>query len=120
MQEKLKEAMAAQDEITKSALRFILGEFSRGKDKEIADEKAVKIIRKAIEDEISVSGSWDFMAVLKQFIPAMATSAEIRDWVNENIDFTQFKNKMQAMKPIMAHFAGRVDGNVVKSILEEM
>jgi uncharacterized protein len=120
VQAQLKQAIAGKDEDTKCALRFILGEFSRGKDKEVTDDRAVKIIRKAVEDEKSVGGSQRFIEILDKFLPTTATRDEIHDWVTKNIDFATFKNKMQAMKPIMAHFAGRADGNTVKSILEDI
>ena len=48
----------------------------------------------------------------------MASEDEIVAWVNDNIDFSQFKSKMQAMGPIMKHFGARADGNVVRSILQ--
>lgn len=118
VQAQLKEAIARKDETAKSALRFILGEFSRGREKEVADERAIKLIRKAIEDEKSVDGSKEFISVLEKFLPTTATLEEIQDWINKNIDFSAFKNRMQAMKPIMAHFAGRADGNTVKAVLE--
>jgi uncharacterized protein YqeY len=120
IQAQMRQAILEKDEDTKSTLRFILGEFSRGKDKEITDERAIKIIRKAVEDEESVNGSERFIEILKGYIPEMAEEAEILDWINKNIDFSQVPNKMMAMKPILAHFAGRTDGNKVKSILQEL
>ena len=45
---------------------------------------------------------------------------EVMDWVNENIDFSQFKSPMQAMAPIMKHFGKRADGNMVKGLLQEL
>jgi hypothetical protein len=41
-------------------------------------------------------------------------------WVEQNIDFAEFKNKMQAMGLIMKHFGATADGNTVKKILQEM
>ena len=53
------------------------------------------------------------------YLPASASKEEITAWIKENIDFSKFKNKMQAMGPIMKQFKGE-DGNFVKAILEEM
>ena len=50
----------------------------------------------------------------------MASEDEIVTWVNDNIDLSQFKSKMQAMGPIMKHFGARADGNVVKNILQNI
>ena len=37
-----------------------------------------------------------------------------------NIDFSQYKNKMQAMGLIMQHFGAGADGNRVKAVLQDM
>jgi hypothetical protein len=50
----------------------------------------------------------------------MASREEIEAWIEQNIDFTQFKSPMQAMGPIMAHFGKQADGSQVKQILQEM
>ena len=54
--------------------------------------------------------------IAQLFLPKEATKEEITSWISENIDFSQFKNKMQAMGPIMKQFQGS-DGNFVKDIL---
>ena len=56
------------------------------------------------------------IVIAKGYLPKQATEEEIKAWIIENIDFSQFKNKMQAMKPIMNQFQG-CDGNIVKKIL---
>ncbi len=60
----------------------------------------------------------DFIEVMEGYLPKQASEDEIRKWIQENIDFSKFKNKMQAMKPIMAHFGSSADGNMVKNILQ--
>jgi uncharacterized protein YqeY len=57
---------------------------------------------------------------LSNYVPKMASTEEIKKWIEENVDFSQYKNKMQAMKPIMAHFGVSADGNVVKDIIMNM
>lgn len=54
--------------------------------------------------------------VAQDYLPEQASEEEIVKWINENIDFSQLKNKMQAMGPIMKQFKG-CDGNFVKDIL---
>jgi hypothetical protein len=49
----------------------------------------------------------------------MASEEEIVAWINENIDFSEFKNKMQAMGSIMKHFGPAADGDTVKQILQK-
>jgi len=121
----LKTSMKAKTEAKTSALRVLLGEFGRQGKKELSDPEVIAIIRKLIKSEQELlaqtkeSGS-DFLSVLEGYLPKEPSEAEIRQWITANIDFSSFNNKMQAMRPIMAHFAGTVDGNMVKTILESM
>ncbi|MGA7276612.1 MAG: hypothetical protein WBW79_01610, partial [Desulfocapsaceae bacterium] len=56
--------------------------------------------------------------VLEGYLPQQAGEEEIRAWIEANIDLSTFSNKMQAMKPIMAHFGSSADGGAVKKILQ--
>ena len=121
----LKTSMKAKDEAKTSALRVLIGEFQRQPKKELADGEVLSIIRKLIKAETEMiarakSGSSDYLAVLEGYMPKQASEEEIREWMINNIDFSQFKNKMQAMRPVMAHFSGAADGNMVKKILESL
>jgi len=121
----LKISMKAKTEEKTSALRVLLGEFGRQGKKELSDPEVIAIIRKLIKSEQEMlaqtkASSSDFLSVLEGYLPKEPSEAEIRQWIETNIDFSAFNNKMQAMRPIMAHFAGTVDGNMVKKILESM
>lgn len=130
LQEQIKKdltaAMKAKDEEKKSILRVIMGEFGRQAGKELPDAEVIKIIKKLVKSEKEVlaqSGGGEtnrFVEVAESYLPRMATEDEIAAWIRDNIDFSQFKNKMQAMSPIMAHFGASAEGNVVKKILQGM
>ena len=119
-------AMKARDEETKSTLRVIMGEFARADKKALSDEDVIKILKKLIKSEKETleqqgnAASSPFIRTIETYLPQMATDGEIRAWINEHIDFTEFKSKMQAMGPIMKHFGPRADGNTVKSILQKL
>ena len=49
----------------------------------------------------------------------MVSREDIVAWVRENIDFSQYNNKMQAMGNIMKHFGKTADGKQVNQILQE-
>ena len=53
------------------------------------------------------------------YVPKEATESQIREWIIENIDFSNYKNKMQSMRVIIDHFKG-ADGNLVKNIIMSM
>jgi len=121
----LKEAMLARDEARTSALRIILGEFARQARKELSDQEVQGVIRKLVKSEsemLNLSGaeSSEYMQVLEGYLPRAATEAEIREWIDNNINLADFANKMQAMKPIMTNFGGSADGNLVKRVLESL
>ncbi len=119
-------AMKAKDEKKKSALRVMLGEFSRLDKKELLDDDVVKILKKLIKAEKEViqkkgeRADSAFVEIVENYLPKMATEAEIRSWIEQNIEFANFKNKMQAMGQIMKHFGTAADGNAVKEILQQM
>ncbi len=119
----LKTAMKSRDRVKTDAVRVLIGEFQRQPEKDLTDQQVAGIIRKLVKSEkelLAASGSSDsgFIEILEGYLPQQASEEEIRKWVVENIDFSQINNKMQAMKPIMAHFAGNADGNTVKKILQ--
>ncbi len=118
----LKEAMKARETERTGAIRILLGEFGRQREKELDDGQVIAIIKKLIKSErelIAAKGEEEssFIAVMESYLPKQATEEEIRTWIAENINFAELGNKMQAMRPIMAHFGAAVDGNTVKSIL---
>ena len=121
----LKMAMKARDENKKEALRVIMGEMARLDKKEFSDDEVIKILKKLVKSEkemLEKTGqdqTSPFITVIEAYLPQMAGEAEIRKWIATNVDFSNFKNKMQAMGVIMAHFGASADGNVVKKVLQD-
>ncbi|MBI5559179.1 MAG: GatB/YqeY domain-containing protein [Deltaproteobacteria bacterium] len=121
----LKVSMKAKTEARTSALRVLIGEFQRQVQKELSDAEVIAIIRKLIKSEAEIlektgQDTSEYMRILDGYLPKQASEEEIREWIGKNMDFNKFQNKMQAMKPIMAQFAGMADGNMVKRILESI
>ncbi|MBW2575478.1 MAG: GatB/YqeY domain-containing protein [Deltaproteobacteria bacterium] len=116
-------AIKAKDEEGKDTLRVILGEFGRLDKKKLSDDEVVKILKKLIKSEkemLEIKGvatDSRFISIIENYLPKMATEAEITNWIEQHIDFSEFKNKMQAMGLIMKHFGATADGKVVKKIL---
>jgi len=116
-------AIKAKDQEKKDTLRVILGEFGRLDKKELSDDEVVKILKKLIKSEKEMlekkgdDADSIFIRVIENYLPKMATQEEITNWIKQNVDFSEFKNKMQAMGLIMKHFGTTADGNEVKKIL---
>jgi len=121
----LKTAMKAKDDTKKDALRVVMGEMARSDKKEFSDEEIVRICKKLIKSEkemLEKSGQGDtsaFIEVIFAYLPQMASADEVHNWIRENIDFSAYKNKMQAMGTIMAHFGSSADGNLVRQVLQK-
>ena len=126
MKKDLSAAIKAKNENKKDTLRVILGEFGRLDKKELSDDEIVKILKKLMKSEKEVlelkgeAANSEFIKVIENYLPKMATEEEITAWIHQNIDFSQFKNKMQAIGLIMKHFGATADGNFVKKIIQKM
>ena len=120
----LSSAIKAKDEEKKSTIRVIIGELGRQDKKEFSDDEVIRILKKLIKSERETiekrgdSSDSEFIKIVENYLPKMASEEEIKVWISQNVDFSQLKNKMQAMKPIMQHFGSTADGNTVRRILE--
>jgi uncharacterized protein YqeY len=119
------EAIKAKDVERREALRVVLGEIDRQDTKALTDEDVVAVLRRLVKSEretLDLKGESDsgFIRVVEEYLPQLATDDEIAAFIRENIDLSGFKNKMQAMGPIMKHFGRTADGNAVKRVLESM
>jgi uncharacterized protein YqeY len=74
-----------------------------------------KLIAKKYQ-QLGDSLSSTAIVIAKRYLPKQVTEEEVISWISENLDLSSYKNKMQAMGPIMNQFKG-CDGNFVKSIL---
>lgn len=125
IESQLTAAIKNRDKDRAGAIRILKGEFQRQPEKELSDEQVVGIIKKLIKSEkelleASKQQNSAYIDILQGYLPQQADDDEVRAWIKENIDFGSFANKMQAMRPIMAHFGSTVDGADVKKILEDM
>ncbi len=120
----LKSAIKARDDAKKDAIRVVMGEMARADKKQLQDDEIIKILKKLIKSEkemLEKSGQGAtsaFESIIEAYLPKMATEEEIEQWIATNIDFSTYKNKMQAMGTIMAHFGASADGNTVKQVLQ--
>jgi hypothetical protein len=122
----LMQAMKAKDDEKKNTLRIVMGEFARAETKALSDDDVVKVLKKLTKSERETmersgrTGDSPYIEILESYLPKMASDDELRQWIADNVDFSKYKNKMQAMKDIMGHFGSAADGNSVKDILQKM
>lgn len=136
----LKRAMLQKDPSVRDTMRQIMAEFPKltvpltlesgkkstrlKKPEEITDDDVLGIIKGLVKSEQTVleikkEETSEYLEILQSYLPATVTREEIAAWIKTNIDFSQFKNKMQAMGPVMKHFGKLADGKQVNQILRE-
>ena len=139
LKEDLKQAMRAKDEAGRNTIRQVMSEFFKltvpvtlegGKKstrpksaEEITNDDIIGIIQGLVKSEhimldAKQEATSDYLQILETYLPRQVAREEIVDWVRGNIDFSQFKNKMQAMGVIMKHFGKTADGKLVNDILK--
>ena len=109
---------------TSSTLKVLLSDIQRDPNKDYSDGKVISVIRQTISmaEEAAKSGleeAKDTVALLKNYLPKQISADTIRKAIEE-IDFSQLKNKYQAIGIIKRKFPnGSVDGNTIKTLIEE-
>jgi len=137
----LKTAMLKKHNDIRDTIRVIMGEYPKltvpitlesgkktsrvKKSEEITDDDLLGIIRGLVKSEKTVlelqnKESSPYLSVLESYLPRMADRDEVLAWINENIDFAEYRSPMQAMGPIMKHFGKLADGSMVKELLQEL
>jgi len=140
LKEDLKLAMKTRNDALKNTVRQIMSEFFKltvpvvledgkkstrpKKAEEITNDDIIGIIQGLIKSEHIVlearkETASDYLRILEAYLPRQASAEEITVWIQANIDFGQFKNKMQAMGTIMKHFGKTADGKLVNQILKD-
>jgi len=144
LQDKLKEdlklALRSRHDARKNAIRQVMSEFFKltvpvvleggkkstrpKKSEEITNDDIIGIIQGLVKSEHIVleakkETTSEYLQVLETYLPRQVSQAEIVAWTKANIDFGQFKNKMQAMGVIMKHFGKTADGKLVNQILKD-
>ncbi|MGD8989865.1 MAG: GatB/YqeY domain-containing protein [Desulfobacterales bacterium] len=136
----LKQSMLQRDAAARSAIRQIMAEFPKltvpitlesGKkssrlksSEEITNDDILGIILGLAKSERMVleakkEESSEYLNILELYLPRLANREEIIAWIKENVDFSEYKNKIQAMGTIMKHFGKQADGKMVNQILQE-
>ncbi|UCE55100.1 MAG: GatB/YqeY domain-containing protein [Desulfobacterales bacterium] len=140
IREDLKTSMLNKDIEVKNTMRLIMAEFPKltvpitlesGKKttrlktpEEISNDDIIGVIQGLIKAErivleVKNEETSEYLQILESYLPKMANREEIIAWIKENIDFSEYKNKMQAMGTIMKHFGKMADGKMVNQILRE-
>ncbi len=140
LKEDMKNSMRSKQNEVRDAIRIVIGEYPKltvpitlesGKKttkvkafEDITNEDVTELIRNLRKSEKTVlelknENESDYLLILSRYLPVMKTKEEISVWIDENINFDELNNPMQAMKEIMKHFGKLADGNIVKDLLNK-
>ena len=119
------QALLKGDAEKRNILKVIVGEFQRQAKPISSDDDVIKILKKFRKNELETLKLQDkesslFLSVVESYLPEEATEEEVLAWINANIDFSNYKNKMQTMGVILNHFGARADGKLVKDVLMKL
>ena len=143
IQEQIKDAMRAKDQVRLTTLRGVLATFTneavaKGKTPQdkLSDDEAIAVLRRLVKqrkdsiDQFEKGGRPELaesekaeMVILEEFLPAQMSEEKIREIVlkkKEEMGAVD-KSKMGIfMGAVMKETAGQADGSLVKKIVEEV
>ena len=117
-------ARVARKQVALENLTLLVGEVDRVS-KDISDEDVIRVLRKIKKSELELlkyskeSTYSPLLDTIEEWLTTPVTPEEIEDWITQNVDFSSLKNKMQAIGLVKEQFGPGIDGNVVKSIIQE-
>lgn len=141
LQEDLKQAMLAKDEIKKSVLRMLLSAITYyeiqkgGAGYEASEEDVLTVIQKDVKqrkdsiEQFKNGGRQDLvdketqeLTLLEKFMPAQMSEDEVKTLVKEAITQTNASTPQdmgKVMRALMPKTKGKADGSLVSKIVKE-
>ena len=143
IKEQIKEAMKAHEEVRLRTLRGLSAAFTnelvatkRPPQEELTDEEALNVIRRAVKQrkdsieqfekggrEDLAQGEKEELAVLEAYLPQMMSREEVLKVSQakmEELGITDKSKMGMFMGAVMKELKGKADGDVVKSVVEEL
>ena len=143
IREEIKEAMKAKDTVRLGVIRGLVAGFTnelvslkRMPDGELSDDEALNVIRRGVNqrkdsiDQFTKGGRNDLadsekaeLAILETYLPAQMSKDEvlkIAEAKKNEMAITDKSKSGQLMSAIMKELKGKADGNLVKSVVDEI
>jgi len=117
----LKTAMKNKDEVTKSVLRVVIGEFNR-EGKEVSDERALAIIKKMGQNATD-QNNFDELHVLASYIPEEMDDLELKRVCMNfimNLNSPSMRDMGKVMGYLKENYAGLYDGKKASTLVKEL
>ena len=119
----LSESIKNRDKEKTNTLKLIYGEIQR-LEKTVNDEQVISVLKKLLkyeEENLERSNlkESEYSLTLKNYLPLQICIEDIKNWIINNIDFSQFKNKFESIRIIKENFPDS-DGKIIKKIVESI
>lgn len=126
IQEKIKkdmvDAMKNKEADKVSFLRFLMGEFTRGYDKVIDDDKSMSILKKTLANSKEMNNEFE-VSILEGYLPTMFSDEEIKTIVETIIkdnSFASMKDIGKVMVELKNHpKAAQIDNKIANRFVRE-
>lgn len=127
IQERIKKdmvnAMKNKEADKVSFLRFLMGEFTRGDNKVIDDDKSISILKKTLANSQQMNNDFE-VSILKEYLPTMFSDEEIRTIVETIIkdnSFTSMKDMGKVMVELKNHpKVAQIDNKIANRFVREI
>ncbi len=138
IQEQLKTAMKARDELRTSVLRMLISDLKYAKIEKKADldeAESLQVIQKAIKKRKEAAELYEKAGrpelaakeneeskILEVYVPAAMDEATAREKIAEVIQELGVKDKKElgrVMKEVLARYRGQIDGKVAQRLVNE-
>lgn len=127
IQEKIKkdmvDAMKNKEADKVSFLRFLMGEFTRGYDKVIDDDKSMSILKKTLANSKEMNNEFE-VSILEGYLPTMFSDDEIKTIVETIIkdnSFASMKDMGKVMVELKNHpKAAQIDNKMANRFVREI
>ena len=138
MEEELKQARLARDEVRRNALSLLLSSL-RSAEKELqrplSDDEALQVLQRERKRRIEAAEAFrsggreeqaaaeeQELAVLEEFMPAPLSEEEIEEIIDDaiaEVGATSLRDLGRVMADVMPQVAGRADGSQVSQLVKE-
>ncbi len=127
IQERIKkdmvDAMKNKEADKVSFLRFLMGEFTRGYDKVIDDDKSMSILKKTLANSKEMNNEFE-VSILEGYLPTMFSDEEIKTIVETIIkdnSFASMKDMGKVMVELKNHpKAAQIDNKMANRFVREI
>lgn len=115
----LKNAILTSNKEVKDLLRVVIGEFNRI-DKVVADEKAMSIIKKMIENAKTVGNEGE-VVILEAYLPKQLSDEQLSLVISKIIEdkkYTSIKDMGKVMGDLKSQYSGQYDGKKASDLIK--